>query len=216
MKGPLTKKRIRLFTATVFACVITAGCTQQGEVIEVKESEVPATTETVNVSNEEMNIQIVEAVLQQELNGPDKEYVQLVNAAMGGTEDPDSVKQKENEMKLTSYIKEKYLPYFTEDGVMVAESIGMLFQYQNFYTFDKEYQIRLVDSEVKQSDIDTASNQYHIKATVEFTAPGEEPSQHEIEGKAIFSTKDGKIGGFVLGQKDPTLSKKIFELGEEE
>ncbi|MBD7908297.1 hypothetical protein H9659_08140 [Sporosarcina sp. Sa3CUA8] len=194
--------------------MIVAGCSEQGVATEGKETK----TETAPTTEHsvEANIKTIEAVLEQELNGPDEEYVQLVNAAMGGTEDMGSVKQKEDEMRLTSYIKEKYLPYFTEDGLLRAESIGMLFQYQYFYDFEKEYQLRLVDSEVKQSDIDTASNQYFIKATVEFSAPGEEPSLHELEGKAIFSTKEGKIGNFQLGQKDPTLSKKISNLGEGE
>ncbi|MGN7408590.1 MULTISPECIES: hypothetical protein [unclassified Sporosarcina] len=214
MKGQFTNNKIGLFTLAVLACVIATGCTQQDAAIEGEESEAAAETETV--SNEEKYIQIVESVLKEELNGPDEKYVQLAKAAMYGTEDPNSVKQKENDMKLASYIKEKYLPYFTEDGLTKVQSIGMLYQYQSMFYFDAEYTLRLVDSEVKQSDIDTASNQYHMKATVELTAPGEVPSLHELRGKAIFSTKEGKIGDFQLSQKDSTLSNKLFELAEKD
>lgn len=186
------------------------GCTPKSEAIEGKDSKTEPVAQTEQSA--EMNIKTIEAVLKKELNGPDEKFVQLAKAAMGGTEDPNSVKQKENEMKLTSYVKEEYLPYFTEDGLMRVHSIGMLFQYQSIFYIEAEYTIRLVDSEVKQSTIDTASNQYHIKATVELTVPGEEPSLYELTGKAIFSTKEGKIGDFQLGQKEPTLSKKLFEL----
>lgn len=210
MKMPVTKKSRGAFATLLVICMIAAGCTQKGEAT-IEENRIE--NSLTKLQSAETNIKIVEAVLKQELNGPDKEYVQLVNATMGGTEEQGSVKQQEDEMRLTSYIKEKYLPYFTEDGLLRAKSIGMLFQYQNFYEFEKPYQLRLIDSEVKQSKIDTASNQYFIKAAVEFSAPGEEPSLHELEGKAIFSTKEGKIGNFQLGQKDPTLSKKISNLG---
>lgn len=215
MKSQLTNKRIGLVTTLALACVIATGCTQQGEANEGKKSEVVAETATT-VSSVEKNIQIVEAVLQQELNSPDEKYIHLAGAAMGGIEEPDSVIQKENEMKLLSYVKEKYQPYFTDGGIERARSTNMIFQYHSQYVIDEEYEIRLLDSEVKQSEIDTASNQYHFKATVELITPGEETSQHELEGKAIFSKKEGKIGDFVIGQKDPTLSKKIFELVEGE
>ncbi|MCM3758199.1 hypothetical protein M3197_12060 [Sporosarcina aquimarina] len=211
MKGQFTKKRISLVTTLALACVIATGCTQQGEANEGKKSGVVAEAETT-VSSVKKNIQTVEAVLQQELNSPDEKYIHLADAAMGGREDPESVIQKENEMKLLSYVKEKYQPYFTDEGIERARSTNMLFQYHSQFVFDEEYQIRLLDSEVKQSEIDTASNQYQFTAIVELLSPGEEPSQHELEGRAIFSTKEGKIGDFVLGQKDPTLSKKIFEL----
>lgn len=208
------KKRVGLFTTAALTCVLLVGCTPKSEAVKEKET----TTETVPTadSSVEMNIKTIEAVLKEELNGPDEKFVQLSKAALYGTEDPNSVKQKENDMKLASYIKEKYLPYFTEDGLTKAESIGMLYQYQSMFYFDAEYTLRLVDSEVKQSDIDTASNQYHIKATVELTAPGKDPSLHKLRGKAIFSTKEGKIGDFQLSQKDSTLSNKLFELAEKD
>lgn len=208
-----TRKRIGVFTTLALACMITLGCSPKGVVIEEKEKKTETEISPTIEQSVEVNIKTIETVLQLELNGPDEQYIQLVNAAMDGMEDRGSVKQKEDEMRLTSYMKKKYLPYFSEDGLSRTESVGMLFQYQSFYTFEEEYQLRLLSSEVKQSEIDTASNQYLIKATVEFSTPGEEPSQHELEGKAIFSTKEGKIGYFQLGQKDQTLSKKILELG---
>lgn len=216
MKSQLTYKRIGLFTLAALACVSLMGCTPTSEAIEKRESKTETEPAPTAESSVEMNIKTIEAVLKEELNGPDIEYVQLADAAMGGINDPNSVKQKENEMKLLSYVKEKYQPYFTDGGIERARSTNMMFQYHSQYVFDEEYEIRLLDSEVKQSEIDTASNQYHFKATVELITPGEETSQHELEGKAIFSKKEGKIGDFVLGQKDPTLSKKIFELVEGE
>lgn len=204
MNGHFIKKRLGVFTAVTLACVIVAGCTPKAETIEVKKSVNAATHET----SDEQNIKTVEAVLQQELNAPDKEYIQLVKEAMGGTKDQDSVEQKENEMKLNSYIKEKYLPYFTEDGFNKFQGTDL---HRYHYITDEEYSIRLIESEVKKSEVDTASNQYHIKAVVELTVPGEEPSTHELEGIAIFSKEEGKIGAFQLGQQVPTMTDKIAE-----
>lgn len=202
--------RLGIFTAVAMACVIIAGCTPKGEASAGKETK----TETVRTpeSSVEMNIKTIEAVLQEELNGPDKEYVQLANAAMGGINDPNSVKQKENVVRLNNYVKERYQPYFTEEGLEEFQSTGLK-RYHN-YSDASEFEIRLVESEVKQSDVDTASNQYHIKSVVELTSPDEEPSLHEVEGLVIFSTKEGKIGRFTLGQKEPTLSDKIAELSQ--
>ncbi|WP_025784312.1 hypothetical protein [Sporosarcina sp. D27] len=205
MKG----HRLGIFTAVAMACVIIAGCSQQGEASEGKETK----TETVQTaeSSVEMNIKTIEAVLKEELNGPDIKYGQLADAAMGGNNDPNSVEQKENVVRLNSYVKERYQQYFTEEGLKEFQSSGLK-SYHSYY--DTEFEIRLVESEIKQSNIDTASNQYHIKSIVELTSPGEEPSLHEVEGQVIFSTKEGKIERFYLGQKDPTLSDKIFELGQ--
>ncbi|WP_039044203.1 hypothetical protein [Sporosarcina sp. ZBG7A] len=209
MKSQLTYKRIGLFTLAALACVSLMGCTPTSEAIEKRETK----TETVPTAESavEMHIKTIEAVLKEELNGPDVEYGQLADAAMGGNNDPNSVKQKENVVRLNSYVKERYQQYFTEEGLKEFQSSGLK-SYHSYY--DTEFEIRLVESEIKQSDIDTASNQYHIKSIVELTSPGEEPSLHEVEGQVIFSTKEGKIGRFSLGQKDPTLSDKIDELSK--
>ncbi|WOV85827.1 hypothetical protein PGH26_07805 [Sporosarcina jeotgali] len=153
---------------------------------------------------------MIEAVLQEELNGPDEQFIQLSEEAMGGNE-LDSVKQKEYEMKLDSYLKEKFLPYYTEEGYKRAQSTNMIYHYQYRFEPDSKGKIKLIETEVKQSEIDTASNQYHIKATVEYSSPDEEPSLHQLEGKVIFSTKEGKIGDLHFGQfnTDSTLSNKI-------
>ncbi|REB07264.1 hypothetical protein DVB69_10475 [Sporosarcina sp. BI001-red] len=213
MRGRLTTKNFGLVTATILVCMISVGCTQ-GSATEKIETVSAPKTETAAVSNTEKEIKIIEAVLQEELNGPDELYIQLSEAAMGGTE-LDSVKQKENEMKLESYMKEKFLPYYTEEGLKRARGTNMLYQYQSQFEPDSESAIKLIDSEVKQSEIDTASNQYHVKATVEYTSPDEEPSLHELEGKVIFSTKEGKIGVIQFGQMDSSLSKKIRNWSEE-
>ena len=210
MNNRFQKKSLGLLAAAIIVCMTAAGCSQQGAATEKTESVTVPKTETATVSNPEKEIQIIEAVLKEELNGPDEQFIQLSEAAMGGKE-PDSVKQKENEMKLESYMKEKFLPYYTEEGFERAQNTSMIYHYQMQFEPDSKSKIELIDSEVKQSEIDTASNQYHVKATVEYSSPDEEPSLHELEGKVIFSTKEGKIGVFQVGQfqTDSTLSKKI-------
>lgn len=210
MNNRVKKKSLGLLAAAIIVCLTAAGCSQQGSATEKTESVTAPNTETATVSNPEKEIQIIEAVLQEELNGPDEQFIQLAEEAMGGNE-LDGVKQKEYEMKLDSYLKEKFLPYYTEEGFKSTQSTNMIYHYQYRFEPDSKGKIKLIDSEVKQSEIDTASNQYHIKATVEYSSPDEEPSLHELEGKVIFSTKEGKIGVFQVGQfqTDSTLSKKI-------
>lgn len=207
-------KSLGLLAAATIVGILSAGCSQQGAATEKRETvavtKTETETETATVSNPEKEIQIIEAVLQEELNGPDEQFIQLSEEAMGGNE-LDSVKQKEYEMKLDSYLTEKFLPYYTEDGFKRAQSTNMIYHYQYRFEPDSKGKIKLIDSEVKQSEIDTASNQYHVKATVEYSSPDEEPSLHQLEGKVIFSTNEGKIGDIQLGQfnTDSTLSKKI-------
>ena len=209
MRTPFIKKAGLVASATLFN-ILLIGCTPKTEAIQEKET-TTETAPTKEATGAEY-IQIIEAVLAEELNGPDEEYIQLAEDAMGGTNETNSVEQKENEMKLMSYIGKRYQPYFTKDGLhqFVMTGLKMYHVYPN-----AAYKIKLVDSEVTQSDIETSSNQYHILASVELTSPGEEPSIHELEGLAIISTSEGKIGSFVLTQKDPTLRDKINELNEE-
>ncbi|MDW0109550.1 hypothetical protein [Sporosarcina aquimarina] len=210
MKNRFDKRSLGLLASVTIVCMLGAGCSQQGAATEKVEAVAETKTETATISNPEKEIQMIEAVLQEELNGPDKQFIQLLEEAIGGNEF-DSVKQKEYEMKLDSYLKEKFLSYYTEEGFRRAQSTNMMYHYHYQFEPDSKGKIKLIDSDVKQSEIDTASNQYHVKATVEYSSPDEEPSLHELEGKVIFSTKEGKIGDIQLGQfnTDSTLSKKI-------
>ncbi|WP_432355676.1 hypothetical protein [Sporosarcina sp. A2] len=194
-------KKFGLLAAAVLACVVVTGCSQKGEAVEKVEAP----------SEKELAIEKVEAVLKQMTNAPDNEYQKLLREAMdGGVHEFGSAEHLEAEAALENYIKDLYQSYFTEDGLSEFRATAMDSQFQMYD--DVDYKLELLESGVKQSDVDTASNQFHITAVVELTVPNKEPTKHKFVGLAIINKKEGKIGRFSIGQKDPTLNHVFNEL----
>ncbi len=180
-----TKKLTLLLSLTVLVCFLVAGCTQENQAIEPEQ---PANSEDINVKT-------VEAVLEQEFTGPDKEYTRFW--------------EKEGQEKfeeMASYLASKYEPYFTEN------ELGNFIRQAHGYHFpDADYQMSIEEMEVKQSDNKNASNQYDFTVQVAIESPNEEKTLYEVTGTAIFS-EEGKIGRIKIVERDNLLGDKLNEL----
>ncbi|WP_342543136.1 hypothetical protein MHH33_05190 [Paenisporosarcina sp. FSL H8-0542] len=179
------KLTMLLLVTFVITCLLVAGCTQENQSIEPEEP----------TKSEDINVKTVEAVLEQEFTGPDKEYTRLW--------------EKEGQEKfeeMHSYLMNKYEPYFTKNGLDNFVIIA-----HHYHFSDADYQMSVEEMEVKQSDNKNASNQYDFTVQVAIETPNEEKTLYEMTGKAIFS-EEGKIGKMLLGERSPLLGNKLNEL----
>lgn len=186
-------KKISLLLAIFgFTSLLLAGCTEKNQELEAEELPSP----------EETNIETVETVLRMELIGPDKEFLNLKegnnSVSVNGTTD-----KFEN---IESYLTDKYEPYFTTEGLdrFIKQTPAYLYHYQNH-----DYQMSIEEMEVKQSEIETSTNQYYFTVQVALESANEEKQLYEVSGKAIFS-EEGRIGRIDIQDKDQLLGQKLY------
>ncbi|WP_040286437.1 hypothetical protein [Sporosarcina koreensis] len=145
----------------------------------------------------------VQSVLNIELNGPNPRYQAVMHEIMTS---PGS--EKEKQADYDSLIESLYGPYFTEDGLYRLKATGV-FRYHLIE--ETNYSLRLIEAEVTQSDVKTASNQYNITAVVEMAVDGMEPGRFDMVGKAVFNKKEGKIGDFYIEDPSMEIHDKLFQ-----
>lgn len=195
MLKPITNsppaKKMRAMLFLLISAFLIAGCSQEG----TAEGNVPI----------DHNEKAIEAVIEQEFNGPDKKFRQLWNAAMEtqpadpNQEEYDAYTQSPVYKALTHYMEETYASYFTTNG------------YDNFirsapafaYSFSEgDYQLSVSDIEIIQH----AQESTFYTFTFQVNYENGETASFNFEGEAIVP-KEGKIGKISFQDKDGLLQK---------
>lgn len=147
--------------------------------------------ESADVKNREA----IQAVIEEEFNGPDEKYIELWDAVVAtdpsdpdmSQEEYDATLERPEYQSLMNYMEDTYAPYFTENG------------YENFkntlafrYTIhDGEHEFTASDIEITQSD--NGETLYNFTFQVDYTDENGASSQFDFEGSAIVP-EEGKIG----------------------
>lgn len=202
---------------TVLVVLLATGCTTEGVAkpapTDQSHSKGQKVTSEEASNSEKINIKTVEAVLKHEYTGPDKEFIQLNEniryASANPTEAEVAIEQIDRE-KVYSYVRSVYEPYFTESGL--DDFMRNMGAYLRHHQNAKEVPMSIEEMDVKQSEIKTASNQYHFTAQVALETPREGKLIYEISGKAIFS-EEGKIGKIqYAADSNMLLGEKLNEI----
>lgn len=194
------KQRKMTFLSLALFCILISGCSENPQGAQTEEKP----------SSEDINIKTVEEVLKLELTAPDWGYVELSKEMPTPTPNPSEEEIQKAQAfseKYTEYVKSKYEPYFTENGLNNFLVAGPVYQY---HVHDKEYKLTIEDMEVVQSENENAKNQYEITVHVAYEEPNEEKETYEVNGVAFFS-EDGKIGKMSIGDKEQLLMSKLRE-----
>lgn len=207
------KKLTLLLVSFVFACLFIHGCAVENQA----KPEKPSDSENQGVlskevsNSEEINIRIVQAVLEHEFTGPNKEFIRLkenVRKALINPTEAELAIEEADRKKVSDHVRRIDERYFTESGLEGFMKSTPAHKFQNSVA---EYQLGVEEMEVKQSDYKNASNQYHFTVQVAIESPGEEKTLYEVSGKAIFS-EEGKIGRMFIADKDGLLRDKLNKL----
>lgn len=159
-------------------------------------------------SKQDESAEAIRAVIEQEFNGPDEKYIELLDAVVAtDASDPD-MSQEEYEttlerpeyQELMSYMEETYASYFTENG------------YDNFintlaftYTrYNQEYELNTSNIEIVQSE--HGETLYDFTFQVEYTDENGDSSQFNFNGNAI-APEEGEIGKIEYLDEDGLLQE---------
>lgn len=140
------------------------------------------------------SVDAIRAVIEEEFNGPDEQYKDLLDAAMEAqisdeyVEDYEAYLKSPEHLALMNYMEETYADYFTENGYDNFINATPAFMYSGF---DQNYQLNPSDIEITQSE--NGSTLYDFTFQVEYTDENGESSQFDFEGSAIVP-EEGKIG----------------------
>ena len=183
----LKKRKLKAiaFGATLAGLVLVSGCQEE---VQPKAS---ATDETKVVSSK---LDAIESVLQLQFTGPDPKMLDL----MWVEEKQVLVDGKLTNPEFNEYFTEQYGEYFTTEALdTFVRTFGTT--YHNLA--DSEgYTMSLGEMVLEQND--NENNRYVFTATVNFEKEDGTAMVKDIEGIALFSTAEKKIGKFEYTSDD--------------
>lgn len=145
-------------------------------------------------SGHDESAEAIRAVIEEEFNGPDEKYKELLDAAMEAQiseeymDDYEAYLESPEYLALMSYMEETYASYFTENGYDNFINATPAFMYSGF---DQNYKLSPSNIEIVQSENGTTL--YDITFQLEYTDENGATSQFDFEGSAI-APEAGKIG----------------------
>lgn len=168
-----------------------------------EESPVLTDEEKVDVEKSQETIQ---AVIEEEFNGPDEKYKELREAAMEAQENVatqeefDALQQTPVWEGYTNYMAETYAAYFTENGYEKFLTATPAFMYSGF-----EGDYELTASAIKISQHEHNEKMFQFTFVVDYKNGDEEAASYHFEGEAL-AAEDGKIEQLQFLDKDGLLT----------
>ncbi|WP_052131482.1 hypothetical protein [Planococcus sp. CAU13] len=160
-------------------------------------------------SGHEDSAERIQAVIEEEFNGPDEKYKELLDAAMEAQisdeymDDYEAYLKSPEHLALMNYMEETYASHFTEEGYEKFINVMPAFMYSGF-----EHNYTLTASDIKIEEIESRPLVYDLNFQVEYKNENNETSQHHFEGTAAVS-EEGKIVNieYLDGLEDGLLQK---------
>lgn len=185
----------------IVSFLLIAGCSENGKAIE---------TETEKaVDSVEQDKAVIQAVVENQFNGPDEKYRELWNAAMDNqTVDMDEEQYNawlnSPEYKaLIEYMDDTYAPYFTDNAYETFKNTDA-FMYS---LSDHEYQLSTDNIEIIQNE--TEKTLYTFTFQVLFKNATDEPETFDFKGEAIVPIP-GKVGKIQVNNQQRLLEKITY------
>lgn len=136
----------------------------------------------------------IDSVLQMQLNGPDKEMLEL----MWNEENQVVVDGTLTNPEFDQYFTERYGEYFTEDALdTFVRTFGTT--YHNLAE-SEGYAMNVEGVSIEPSE--NVENRYDFLTTVRFEKEDGSDMTKDIEGTVLFSTAEDKIGKFEYTSDD--------------
>lgn len=187
-KNMKLKTGVSLFI--VLICLLVTGCSQ--------------------VEPQDKNIELIQDFLEYELNAPNEEATQAINALDKWVEEQKEGGQYPLDGEYNIYLKDTYEPYFTDSGynkfVMTGQA-SLFHEAANKY----DYQTTVTKIEVEQNKV-TPTN-YNFTAYIDYEKKGNEKINVEITGVAIMRD-DGIEQLTYLGDKEMLITLTRGEANE--
>lgn len=148
----------------------------------------------------------IQAVIEEEFNGPDEEYVALSEAAMDAQssattqEEFDALQETPVWKNYMNYMTETYASYFTENGYDNFLKVTPAFIYSGF---DGDYDLTASDIKISQNEHNPKMYQFTFQ--VDYKNTNGEVQPYSFEGEAIAS-EEGKIEKLQFLDKDGLLT----------
>ncbi|MBM7578664.1 hypothetical protein [Jeotgalibacillus terrae] len=168
----------------VLSVLLITGCSDTGAAEETDKSK-----------------EAIQAVIEEEFNGPDETYIELSNTAMElqqeaqNQEEYDAYLQSPENKKWEDYMADTYASYFTEDGYEDFITITPAYGYSHY---EHDYNMSTSDLEITRSEKNPKI--YRFTFTVEYESGNSEPEQYDLKGEAIL-TEEGKIERIIYGDR---------------
>ncbi|WP_342598822.1 hypothetical protein MHB48_15320 [Psychrobacillus sp. FSL H8-0483] len=210
LKGRMETKRKR----NIFPAFISLAIVAIASFLFITFSNPSETEQTAEpLSNEE----VIRAVLEREYNGPDMEFLGLINDWMNLQSRTEAKNQEEYDQLLESkeykdymnYYQTTFGEYFTENMLTKAINSVLVFKY-HYYLEDTDIEMHLENVDIKQEK--DHPNIYRPVIEVSLTNSQGQKIFHTFREEFIFSKSEpGKIGRY-NGIRDPEgieLSEKI-------
>ena len=179
------RKNVAGFIVLLIVSFLLFGCStgdnEEGNGAEAKESV-------------DKNEQAIRAVIEEEFNGPDEEYKEVLNAAMEAQvseeymDDYEAYLESPEYQAFMNYMEETYASYFTENGYEHFINSTPAFMYSGF---EQEYELTPSAIEITQNEAEETL--YDISFQVAYTDGNGESSDYHFEGSATVP-EEGKIG----------------------
>lgn len=167
--------------------------------------------ETTLVASEEIDVEktkeTIQAVIEEEFNGPDKKYKELSEAAMEAQnnietqEEFDALQETPIWQDYTDYMVDTYASYFTENGYDLFLTATPAFIYSDF---DGDYNLTASDINISQNKNNL--NMFQFTFQVDYENANGEVQSYSFEGEAIAS-EEGKIEKLQFLDKDDLLAE---------
>jgi hypothetical protein len=162
----------------------------------------PAGEAQVDVDKSKETIQ---AVIEEEFNGPDEKYKEVWEAAMEAQnnattqEEFDALQQTPVWQNYMNYMAETYASYFTENGYDNFLNATPAFMYSGF---DGSYDLTASDIRIRQNEHNLKMYQFTFQ--VDYKNANGEVQPYSFEGEAMAS-EEGKIEKLQFLDKDDLL-----------
>ncbi len=194
----IRNKRLLGLLLILVSCLFIVGCSEN-EKAKIVEAEKP--TQSV-----EKDKAVIQAFIEKHVNGPDKQYRKLWDAAM----EIQTAEMNEEEYTawmngpeytaLTHYMSDMYALYFTENTYDTFSKTEAF-----IYSFsDQDYKLTTSAIEINQSEIEKTL--YNFTFQVIYENETGETETFEYEGEAIVPV-EGKIGKIQFNDQERLLQK---------
>ncbi|WP_391116906.1 hypothetical protein [Psychrobacillus sp. L3] len=204
-----TKRKRNIFPAFISLAIIAIASFLFITISNPSETEQSAKP----LSNEE----VIMAVLEREYNGPDDEYLRLMNNWMNlqsetkaeNQEQYNQLLQSKEYTDLMDYFPNTFGEYFSEGVLTSLINSNLVFKY-DYFLEDTDIEMHLESVEIKQEK--DHPNIYRPKIEVSLTNSKGQKIYHTLQEEFIFSTSEpGKIGRYNITKDGDgvTLKEKI-------
>ncbi|MBZ5199840.1 hypothetical protein HU147_01315 [Planomicrobium chinense] len=147
----------------------------------------------------------IQAVIEEEFNGPDEKYKELSSAAMEAQnkvetqEEFDALQQTPVWQDYMNYMADTYASYFTANGYDNFLNATPAFMYSGF---DNDYEMAASDIKISQNEHNP--KMYKFTFAVEYKNADGETALYNFEGEA-FASEEGKIEKLQFLDKEDLL-----------